>query len=372
MPMWKYENFEVCVLDQKSKWHSEEEANKICWEIKKRVEDSELSEFITEILLAEQVDFENKEFEILTTAKQTDSRYWDFSFSKEQLEEMANNFNDDVVWTEIPVDLNHDPEHIAYAWIKPGSMTVKESSKLKWQYSLYCKLYKFTDEWKEIIKQGKIRYFSLQIQNKFEKFIEKTKKLYNNVIRALALTNMPVIKDMSPILSENTKTTKDILFINPSIMDIKELELKLSEKDNLLNEKELALSNVMKELSEKEELLKTLSEEKNKLEKETREKKLSEMVESLCLSENKNIWFKGWEKEKVLEFVKSLSEEQAEKYFEIHNNIISWVNLGEEWKVWEEKEVNELDVLDNRAKELSEKKKISYWEALKIALSESK
>jgi hypothetical protein len=43
---------------------------------------------------------------------------------------MATNFNENIVGTEIPVDLNHDPEHIAYAWISPKSMSVKESTKI--------------------------------------------------------------------------------------------------------------------------------------------------------------------------------------------------------------------------------------------------
>jgi hypothetical protein len=55
----------------------------------------------------------------MTTAKQTDSRYGNFEFTKKDLEEMATNFNENIVGTEIPVDLNHDPEHIAYAWITP-------------------------------------------------------------------------------------------------------------------------------------------------------------------------------------------------------------------------------------------------------------
>ena len=98
---------------------------KICGEIKKR---TELSEHFHEIELSE-FD-ENKQYELLTTAKQTDHRYGDFAFTREELEEMAMNFNEDVVGTEIPVDLNHDEEHIALAWIRPGSMEVKESTKL--------------------------------------------------------------------------------------------------------------------------------------------------------------------------------------------------------------------------------------------------
>ena len=64
---------------------------------------------------------------------------------------MATHFNENIVGTEIPVDLNHDPEHIAYAWIKPGSMVVKESTLLEGHYSLYAQLYKFTPEGKDMI-----------------------------------------------------------------------------------------------------------------------------------------------------------------------------------------------------------------------------
>lgn len=73
---------------------------------------------ISEIKLSDEFS-EDKEFELITTAKQTDHRYGDFEYTKADLEAMAKNFNENVVGTEIPVDLNHDPEHIAYAWIKP-------------------------------------------------------------------------------------------------------------------------------------------------------------------------------------------------------------------------------------------------------------
>lgn len=84
----------------------------------------ELSESMTDEQLL------NSEFELITTAKQTDPRYGDFRFSKKQLEEMATNFNQNVVGTEIPVDLNHHKDHVALAWIKPGSMRVGESKVL--------------------------------------------------------------------------------------------------------------------------------------------------------------------------------------------------------------------------------------------------
>lgn len=110
------------------------------------------SEVISEIKLSDTGEFsEDKEYELITTAKQTDHRYGDFEYKKEDLERMATHFNENIVGTEIPVDLNHDPEHIAYAWIKPGSMVVKESTLLEGHYSLYAQLYKFTPEGKDMI-----------------------------------------------------------------------------------------------------------------------------------------------------------------------------------------------------------------------------
>ena len=240
---------------------------------------------------------------------------------------MAKNFNDNIVGCEIPVDLNHDPEHIALAWIKPGSMVVKESTQLKGHYSLYAQLYRFTPDGEEKIKTGALRYFSLQIQHQLAKFVDNTKKVYKLVIRALALTNMPVIKDMAPTLSEKNKPA---LFPNHSLeMETKELEQKLAEKDTALAEKETILAQKDIKLSEVEAENKRLSDELAAEKTAKREVELAEQVEKLCLSEDSSVGFKGGEKEKVLAFVKTLSDDQAAAYFELHTGIIASVDLNE-------------------------------------------
>ena len=116
-------------------------------------------------------------------------------------------------------------------------MEVKESSKLEGQYSLYAQLYRFTPEGKDLVSKWKIRYFSLQIQNKFEKFIDKTKKNFKFVIRALALTNMPVIKDMAPTFNES-----NLLFNHTKNMELAELESKLAQTEVSLSEKDRILA----------------------------------------------------------------------------------------------------------------------------------
>lgn len=322
-------------------------------------------EVLSEIKLSEEEEFsEDKEYELITTAKQTDHRYGDFEYSKADLEKMAANFNDNIVGTEIPVDLNHDPEHIAYAWIKPGSMKVKPSSKLEGQYSLYAQLYRFTPEGKDMITTGKVRYFSLQIQNVFTKIIDKTKKTYSLVIRALALTNMPVIKDMAPAYNE----AKTLFSDHTNTMQNEELQAKLSETEAAVAERDT-------KLAEKYEENKKLAEENKKLLDEKREKHLAEEVETLCFSEDKTIGFKTGEKEKILAFVKTLNEEQATQYFAIHKDILTNVDLSEHGETGAIEDVNANTankIAEERATKLAESEKITFADAMKRVLSEDK
>ena len=206
-----------------------------------------------------------------------------------------------------------------------------------------------------------MRYFSLQIQKSFTKFVDKAKKNYNLVIRALALTNMPVIKDMAPTFSESD------LSINHTtdMAQLEELQAQLSEKDTILSEKDKSLAETNAKNVE-------LSEKLAKIEGEKHEKFLSDEVEKLCLSEDQTVGFKGGEKTNVLTFVKTLSEEQAKAYFALHTNILTAVNLGEEGDAGEgEVDSTASDTADKLAKELCEKSGLTYSKAMERVLSEN-
>lgn len=364
--LWRMEDaIKKEIVKEKIEEMTEKELNKIINDAIKEVEKC-FCETIVKVNLAEWEDVLDKEFELLTTAKQTDSRYWDFKFSKKDLQEMATNFNEDVVGTEIPVDLNHDPEHIAYAWIEPWSMRVAESTKIEWQFSLFGKLYKFTPEWEDMVKTGKVRYFSLQIQHKFEQFVDKTKKVFNNVIRALALTNMPVIKNMAPILNEPGNSNLD-----PNHND-KMDDKKLQDMQDTHN-RELADAKTKNDtvLAEKDKENKELSEKLEKIETEKHETYLSENLGKLTLSDENKIGFKGGEMDKVKEFVKTLSADQAKAYFEVHTELLTAAILGEEGSAEdgsEEGKEKEGEESSNKAtemaQELAEKKGIGFSDAL--------
>lgn len=185
----------------------------------------------------------------------------------------------------------------------------------------------------------------------------------------MALTNMPVIKDMAPTLSESNEN-KPALFSNHSIMEKTDLELKLAESEVALANKDTLLATVQEEN-------RALAEKIALTEKKERDTKLASEVEGLLLSEENKVGFKGGEKEKVLAFVQSLSDEQAAEYFAIHKNIITTVDLDEHGSGDE----NELvavpagtdpeEVVENMAVELSRKEGIDLRKAYDRVLAEN-
>lgn len=189
----------------------------------------------------------NAKFELLTTAKQTDPRYGVFNFSKKQLEELADNFNAGALGRDVPVDINHDPDHKAFAWLQPGSAFVAPSKKLDGEFSLFASLHRFTPEGEKMLRDGAFRYFSLQIKSNFERMIDGVKKKFSNIIYALALTNTPVIKDMAPTFS-------DSYFSNTNPMKMFEAILtSLSEKERVTSEEKKMLRTAFLTLSEEEQ-----------------------------------------------------------------------------------------------------------------------
>ena len=163
---------------------------------------------------------QEKLYELIHTGKNTDPRYGDFEFTRDQLQEMADNFNSGVRGVEVAVDINHDPQKKAYAWITPGSMVVMPSKNLIGQSSLYAKLYRFTEEGEQLVREGAYRYFSLEIKPKYEAFVDGAKKLLNNVIIGLALTNSPVIKELAPTYAEqHTNNNSDTMEMFNTLLD---------------------------------------------------------------------------------------------------------------------------------------------------------
>jgi len=434
MPVGKYPNFAACVLDHKSKGHTEEEAKKMCGQMEKNTMNEKVDRLcFTEVQFSEGSFDPNAEFEILTTAKHIDSRYGEFQYKQSDLEEMAKNFNEEVVGTDIAVDLNHDQECIALAWIKPASMSVKPSRKLAGEYSLYAQLCKFSPKGEEYVSTGALRYFSVELQFKMDRMISGVKKTFKNVIRGLALTNRPVVKDMNPIFSEsNIHNPIQMNKFNEMLEALKaksivtkvefselkkladeaveadaevkgeveaataEVEAKVEEPAKATDEKalaELAEKAVRKALSESgkstfsaadvavmladatKEAIKEPMKRLNEVLDNARGAKLSAQVKGLCLSEDKNVGFKAAQQDKVLAFVKKLSDEMASEYFSIHSDIIAAVDFSEKGVDGAMNDFKNSDVyseLDKKATAYAAEHKVKYTEATKAVLAQDK
>jgi len=421
MPFGPYENFNACLLDQKKKGHSAESANKICGALQAKLEKKENKNQMSDLFyLFSDAKVESGKnfdpdatFELITTDKQYDTRYGNFSYSEKDLESMAKNFNSEVRGVEIAVDINHDREKKAYAWVQPKSMFVAQSQKLSGNFSLYAKLYKYTPEGMELMKTGAFRYFSLEIMPKWTRFVNGVKKVFENVIFGLALTNSPVIKDMMPTFSED-------LSFNSNNMDTLKIYLaSLLAKDIVTTDEKTTLKNMVAKLSEEEaeevtedvekveekpeeaeeeekkeeEAAEDSEEEKEEEKKKEEEKDLSEVssklsetqrelsevkaelhekntqesAEKFILSDKVTTGFIRKDKEAVVEFVKTLSKEQSSAFAELMSKVRN-VKFGELGKTEEAKDAETKEKeAQALAEKISKEKEIPKWEALSEA-----
>ena len=315
---------------------------------------------------------ENQTYEFIHTGKIYSDKYGEVKYTKEELEQMAQNFNENVLGTEVAVDINHDPDKKAYAWILPNSLYVAESKLQEGEYSLYGQLYRYTTEGKQLVSEGAYRYFSLEIRNRFSKAVDGMKKTFYNVISGIALTNSPVIKGLAPTFSENLLTnSKNMdsfkLFLaelqKKEVVSLAEKTL-LSEMVKTLSEEEQeevkaeveaeqakqeevkeeieadkedkeadkedntdkALAETVKSLAEtnrkKDAEIKKLSEDVALMKEERRNIQLSEKADAIILSDNVPTGFKPEAKEEVVSFMKTLSDAQVDAFIKLSESLV--------------------------------------------------
>lgn len=187
----------------------------------------------------------NREYELVHSGMNASEIYGDFRYSEAELEQMKDNFNSNIRALDIPVDVNHHKNHKAYAWVKPGSMVVKESSRIPGQKSLYAQLHRFTPKGAELVKTGAYRYFSVQVKHAYDYFAEGMKKAAKNVIVAVALTNSPVVKGLAPTYAEQPTSTN-----NPNMEMFKAYLETLQSKKVLSGEEKQTLKKMHAALPE--------------------------------------------------------------------------------------------------------------------------
>lgn len=376
-----------------------------------------LSEDITEILHLAEITEEHlssTNFEILKVGSYYDPRYGKFAIDERMISELAENFNNGTLGVEVAVDVNHESQKGAIAWIK--SLTA-EGGKL------FATLKDFSEEGKKFLKEKIFKYFSVEFAP-LEKVDESTGRriTVKNVLRGLAVTNRPVIKGMrpaffseslhlnNPLNMENFKLFAELLNKKDAVSKaefatLKAMHLQLSEDEQVETKAEVEKTEAKVEEDKKEVKpvetaeevkppeggvsaaefaeLKRQNGEKDKrlaqLELAEAERENTKRVDMLMLSEPGKVGFvNSVETRKELsEFVATLSPSQFVAFADLFPKatMLSEAQAKElghgkhgEMTLAEKKPDGQK--LADRAKAIAEEKKVSFREGLKAAQEE--
>jgi ATP-dependent Clp protease protease subunit len=227
-----------------------------------------------------------------------------FSLTKEDLQELKTNFENNVRGIDISIENTHDNdngEKPAWGWIK--NLYPKKNGE-----ELWAKI-KFTDKAREKLAGEQYKYISPEFYHK-DGYVNEKGERFNNVLIGAALTNRPFQKGDPIKLSEATFQIQEI-----ESMDKDTLIKKLSEEHNInvttLLDNEKKLENALaknKELEEKAkkvsdfenentDLTKTVSELSSKVENMKKENvfenlkkegKVNEAIKDVCFSQFKS------------------------------------------------------------------------------------
>lgn len=155
------------------------------------------------------------------------------------LEEMVENFKNDVRGIDLAVDYKHESEDKAAAWIKDVFLNDEKTgmfARVQW-----------TPAGRQVVEDKEFRYISPDFG--FKSQDKETLKWFGPTLNGAALTNRPFIKRMNPVvqLSEGAATfdeddeqENDDMKIEEAQAKIKELEKqtkKLSEENTALSDK---------------------------------------------------------------------------------------------------------------------------------------
>lgn len=364
---------------------------------------------LNDITLSE--DGKTSRVQILRVGAWDHPSYGHFNVEDNDLATFKENFDKQIRRQDIAVDFEHfsDDPGGAAGWVK--DLEIKN-------HALYA-LIEWTKRGMAALKDKLFRYFSPEFD--FEYSDPETGMEYKDVLIGGALTNRPFIKDMEPVvLSENIKlktkweevksdkkniqalpkdirdNAKEVLNLNEGVkMDKEELLKKQQENPDSLSDEEKKFLEENKEEPKKEEPKEEPMEEEKKEEEQPKEsaelsekvaklteenKKLREMAEKGVAADKELKKMKMSEKidglakegkilpkqkDKMIEFALGLSEEQSKKFDEIMSESEKVISFSEKGFGGESGSMNASETFNKKAKELSEKDKISLSAAMK-------
>lgn len=125
----------------------------------------------------------------------TSAKYPRLSLSQELADEVIANFEADVLRTRVPIDTNHDAKSPANGWVDRLYMAPFEWSGVSGE-ALFAD-WTPNERGAQTVNAGEYAYDSLEIGSHEDPV---TGTVYDNVLKAISLTNRPVLRMMPAVL----------------------------------------------------------------------------------------------------------------------------------------------------------------------------
>lgn len=153
----------------------------------------------SEIKLAEGSAVPNR-VQVLRVGKFKHPKYGDFEITPKTLSEMKQNFDKRVRGIDVAFDYYHVSDEDASGWVK--ALELSEDGKELWA------VVDWTPKATKKLAERELRYFSPDFTFKWSE--PESGKTYNNVLFGGGLTNRPFVKEMQPIVADESKIESEI------------------------------------------------------------------------------------------------------------------------------------------------------------------
>jgi len=231
-----------------------------------------IKNFCNPISLAEFAE-PTKDVEILQAGDWNHPMYGLIKITTSDLKEFVKNFKDKIR-NDLPINIEHSNREGAVGWFK--KLVIKGNTLLA--------NVEWTTKGRQLLKEKVFKYFSPEFYSTYED--PETRKMYKNVLVGGALTNTPYFKGLkaivfSEIASKIMKTLKEILLKEPKDLSDEEKETLKKHKEQLSETEIEKFKEVFEEEGgeKTEEEKKAEAEAKEKEEAETKEKEEKEAAE---------------------------------------------------------------------------------------------
>lgn len=130
------------------------------------------------------------ELQIARVGKWDHPMYGEIEITKDSIDDMKENFDENARWIELAVDENHEWNHRALGWFRKVTK--------KGEDALFATI-ELTKKGAELLTEWAYKYFSPEIV--FNKHDEESWKIIKNLLIGGAFTNRPFFKAMQPLLA---------------------------------------------------------------------------------------------------------------------------------------------------------------------------